>query len=87
MPKPTRKQMSIHYRDTFSSESGRLVLADLIANNFLLAGLPPEDRAFCDGRRNVVLDILEMLSYRPEQVRSLIEEIEGRLGLNDEVNG
>lgn len=81
---PTKRtlmaRMAQHYRDTFETDSGRHVLADLMT--FCNAYNPIEARdpsgridpylmAMREGERNMAMRIAQMLAYRPDQFPEL----------------
>ena len=66
------------YKNTFNSQQGRRVLADMLAENKCLStSFVKEDpylTAFNEGQRNVVLRILTILQVDTTQLLKLIEE-------------
>lgn len=62
------------YKDIFESESGKIVLADLVNRFRVMRGFPmkqEKDAFFCEGQRQVVLYIITMLNYDLSQIEEL----------------
>lgn len=71
------------YLATFSSDHGARVLADLVVKGHVLEStLVPEAHifAFREGERNLVLEILRMLSLKPDQVRKVVDDVQETFG-------
>jgi hypothetical protein len=67
------------YRRLFSTEDGKIVLQDLMnACNFLKPsiGETPDDTYFNEGKRSVVLSIMQTSSMTTEEINKLIENVE-----------
>jgi hypothetical protein len=69
------------YKRVFSSEQGNRVLADLIANHYVMNTTfarhpndPEGTMAFREGQRQVVMRILTILKYEPLEVVQAIKE-------------
>jgi hypothetical protein len=80
MMEKNRAQMQ-DYKRVFSSEQGKRVLSDLIANHFVMNTTfakhhndPKDVMAFREGQRQVVMRILTILQYEPLDVVSAIKE-------------
>lgn len=74
----TDKQRIMDYRLTFGSEAGKRVLCDMIQREwFFSTTLHPEPHVmqFREGARFAVLEILEILGKKPEDMRDMIDEI------------
>jgi len=75
----SEEQRVLDYRATFGSEHGARVLADLVSKGHVLEStLVPEPHifAFREGERNMILEILRMLSLKPDQVRKVVEDVQ-----------
>jgi hypothetical protein len=74
------KTMMMDYKRVFGSEQGRRVLSDLIANHFVMnstysRGPQAElDMAFKEGQRQVVMRLMTIMKYDPEQTAQAIKE-------------
>lgn len=72
--------MMVDYKRVFGSEQGQRVLNDLIANHFVMnttysRGSQAElDMAFKEGQRQVVMRMMTIMNYDPEQVEKQIKE-------------
>jgi hypothetical protein len=68
----------LDYKRTFSSQAGTRVLHDLMHAHYMLGPTftktDPNEVAFREGQRNVVLRILTLLDHDPEKLRVLIRE-------------
>jgi hypothetical protein len=73
------KQRKADYEITFGSEEGKRVLRDMMDScNFLkpsYQSISPEDTAFNDGKKAMVLHILGILAYKPDDIISTTKEI------------
>ena len=68
-PADREKQLRIDFGLTFGSEHGKRVFSRILDQGHFfepshLPGMIPEDRAFRDGERNMVLMILDMLQVK-----------------------
>jgi len=69
-----------HYKEAFATQSGQIVLADLCKKYRVLRPFPIKGEsdainlAFCEGQRQVVLEILNKLNYDTNKLNALIEE-------------
>ena len=72
----TRKSKA--YEETFSTDSGKLVLADLYrlckTNNLSYVENSPDKTAFNEGAKYVALYIQGVLKQSPEDINKLLEE-------------
>ena len=69
--------LAVHYRNTFSTESGRIVLADLVKNSGIMSSSFDEDsrrHAFNEGNREPVRRILQLLNVDFQEAEKLLEE-------------
>lgn len=68
------------YRDTFSTPGGQRVLHDLMRRNFIgrASNGTPEQMLYNEGRRQVVLMILEQLKFADDPQRFLKGMDDGR---------
>jgi hypothetical protein len=68
----------IDYKRTFASEQGRRVLSDLIAEHYVMNSTyvkgDPQDLAFREGQRQVVLRMLAIMKVDPTEIQQKIEE-------------
>jgi|TARA_R110000787_G_scaffold63838_6_gene144675 hypothetical protein len=67
------------YRLVFTTDEGKRVLNDIVANSFVLGTTfenDPHATAFNEGIRNSALRILSLLHYQPADFMSLPQEIE-----------
>ena len=68
------------YKRLFSSDEGQMVLKDLVSTHGMLSTSfksDVNDMIFREGERNVILRILDKISYKEEQLMKLIKQIEG----------
>jgi len=73
------KQRARDYKIAFGTAEGDRVLADIVANSFLLTSTlsaDPYETAFNEGMRNAALRILSVLHYKPEDFMQLPEKVE-----------
>lgn len=71
------KDLVMHYKKTFGTESGKAVLHDLMKNCHVLGSAfskDPHEAAFKEGSRNVVLKIMHMLDVDPNKLDEVIKE-------------
>lgn len=66
------------YKEVFGSESGKLVLADLMRKGRVLAPFPMSKRGagdidFCEGQRQFALAILALVEYDLNQLSDLMD--------------
>lgn len=72
------KQRIMDYRITFGSEQGKRVLADLIQRTWFFASTLHQDphvMQFREGARFTMLEILQILGKKPEDIPDMINEI------------
>lgn len=66
------------YKRTFSSEQGQRVLMDLISAHHVMGSTYVKgdaiDMAFREGQRQVILRIMTIMKYEPDQVAKTIRE-------------
>lgn len=74
----SKRELAQAYHDVFNSDSGRLVLHDLLkAGHFFRACYDPKNThntAFMNGERNMVLRIKGFLNLTEEEVEKLAHE-------------
>jgi len=74
------KSMMVDYKRVFGTEQGQRVLNDLIASHYVMGSTygrgenAAMDLAFREGQRQVVLRIMTIMKYDPEQVANQIKE-------------
>jgi hypothetical protein len=81
--KRQKKQLddAVHYKTTFTSESGKIVLSDLIERNGILSTTFNEDpivHAFNAGKREAILRILTILNIDFDQAEKHLREAKER---------
>ena len=67
--------LTLAYRQTFASEQGRLVLADLLRRAGLLQSsfcADPHETAYREGRRRLGLEIVEAINRDPDAVMAMM---------------
>lgn len=69
-------QKILDYKKTFGSETGKRVLHDLMESNYVLSptwssSATPQDLAYREGARAMVLKILTILEVDPKKLREL----------------
>lgn len=73
-----RTQRLKDYRKLFSSDVGKRVLNDLIAQHYVMSSTYVRgdalDMAFREGQRNVILRIMSVMNYDAEKVDKMIKE-------------
>lgn len=67
-----------YYKETFLTEAGQIVLADLVKRYRVLRPFPmtkrnPGDLEFCEGQRQVVIDLLTKMNYDLNKLNEQIE--------------
>ena len=65
------------YKELFSTEVGREVLEDLMKNNFLWTSTQtsdPHETAFNEGRRSVILAILNYVSLDADRIQTMMKQ-------------
>ena len=65
------------YKEVFSTEPGREVLEDLMKNNFLWTSTQTSDShetAFNEGRRSVILAILNYVSLGADRIQTMMKQ-------------
>ena len=65
------------YKEVFSTEPGREVLEDLMKNNFLWTSTHTSDShetAFNEGRRSVILAILNYVSLDADRIQTMMKQ-------------
>ena len=65
------------YKEVFSTEPGREVLEDLMKNNFLWSSTQTSDShetAFNEGRRSVILAILNYVSLDADRIQTMMKQ-------------
>ena len=74
------------YKDTFSTDSGKIVLADLYklckTDNLSYVENSPDKTAFNEGAKYVALYIRNTLKQRTEDIEKLLEEHSNKLKYN-----
>jgi len=81
------KETVIAYQRCFDSEDGRLVLNDLMKSCHMMGttlGNTPQETAFNEGARSVVVRILKTFHTDISQLEKLIENMEKQEGEQDE---
>lgn len=78
MPKIFRKKydLALHYKNTFATESGKIVLADLVYTMGVLKSsfaIDSREHAFNEGQREPIRRILQMLNVDFEEAQRLLE--------------
>lgn len=75
--KSSRADMIIAYKEAFATDHGKKVLLDLM-NSFHIFDSTmadtPEETAFKEGERSVVLRILKTINIDPEQLDKIVSE-------------
>ena len=71
-------QVIAAYKDIFSSQSGKIVLHDLMKKGHMLkstyAPTDPYSSAFQEGERNIVLKIMSNLEFTETQLSDMMSE-------------
>tara|TARA_R100000808_G_C2117997_1_gene130046 strand:- start:70 stop:330 length:261 start_codon:yes stop_codon:yes gene_type:complete len=65
------------YKELFSTEVGREVLEDLMKNNFLWTSTQtsdPHETAFNEGRRSVILAILNYVALDADRIQTMMKQ-------------
>ncbi len=65
------------YKEIFSTETGREVLEDLMKNNFLWTSTQssdPYETAFNEGRRSVILAILNYVTLDADRIQTMMKQ-------------
>ena len=65
------------YKEVFSTEPGREVLEDLMKNNFLWTSTQtsdPHETAYNEGRRSVILAILNYVSLDADRIQTTMKQ-------------
>lgn len=65
------------YKEVFSTEPGREVLEDLMKNNFLWTSTQtsdPHETAYNEGRRSVILAILNYVSLDADRIQTMMKQ-------------
>ena len=71
------KKRRASYKEIFSTEVGREVLEDLMKNNFIWTSTITNDlqeTAFNEGRRSVVLAILNYVSLDADRIQTMMKQ-------------
>ena len=71
------KKRRATYKEVFSTEPGREVLEDLMKNNFLWTSTQTSDShetAFNEGRRSVILAILNYVSLDADRIQTMMKQ-------------
>lgn len=71
------KKRRASYKEIFSTEVGREVLEDLMKNNFIWNSTLTNDlqeTAFNEGRRSVVLAILNYVSLDADRIQTMMKQ-------------
>jgi hypothetical protein len=77
--KKKRINKSHQYKETFSTESGKKVLLDLMRTHYIASlsySKEPMDMAFNEGQRSVVLRILKFVKEDVSKIEKYMEDIE-----------
>lgn len=83
-----QKQLKQDYRATFNTDAGKRVLKDLMQRSFMFGTTADGDIRVNEGRRSMVLGILQMLEISPEHYRKLYgQSIDEYLETMGEDNG
>ncbi len=72
-----RGELLLKYRSVFNSKEGREVLADMCRTFHVFnstMGENPQETAYNEGARSVVLRILKTINTDPEQLEELLRE-------------
>lgn len=69
-----QKQLKSDYRKVFNSDTGKRVLRDLMQRSFIFGTTADGDIRMNEGRRAIVLHILQMLEISPDAYRKLYGE-------------
>lgn len=67
-----------YYKEVFASEAGQIVLADLVKRYRVLRPFPMNKRnagdlEFCEGQRQVVIDLLTKMNYDLNKLNELLD--------------
>lgn len=67
-----------YYKEVFASEAGQIVLADLVKRYRVIRPFPmakrnPGDLEFCEGQRQVVIDLLTKMNYDLNKLNELLD--------------
>lgn len=68
------------YKDIFSTDSGKMVLHDLLRPIFRTSIVGGEANSVREGERNVALKILQMIQFDDKELQKLFEEARGLHG-------
>lgn len=77
-----RARLRKAYRDVFDSESGKLVLHDILKAGHMFKGIQGSD--FKNGERNLALRILTFTSYDEQNIVGLVKEQKTYTQIKDE---
>lgn len=72
-----QKELTIAYMDTFNSEHGKKVLQHLMSTFFCFhstIGDTPEETAYNEGARSVVLRILKTINQDPSRFEQMLKD-------------
>lgn len=77
--KITKREFVKAYKETFSTEAGQIVLADMVKRGRVLSPFPMNkrnagDMDFCEGQRQFVLATLSLVNYDLSKLDELIEQ-------------
>ncbi len=76
--KLSAKKYLEYYKEVFASEAGQIVLADLVKRYRVMRPFPMNKRVqgdleFCEGQRQVVVDLLIKMNYDLNKLNELID--------------
>lgn len=78
MSKISAKKYLEYYKEAFSTEAGQMVLADLAKRYRVMRPFPmnkrnPGDVEFCEGQRQVVIDLITKINYDLNKLNGLLD--------------
>lgn len=69
-----QREKILLFKEVFGSEKGEAVLHELMKSSFLLSPMAtfnPTEMAYNEGRRSIVLQILQIIETDPERIMQL----------------